>query len=344
MNFYQDNGYVEAHLWFDDPAPIVFAIGGRGIGKTFNALDVLTGEMPETKYIYMRRTQSQIDACKLPELNPFKSINKKKGRDYVMSAMGKYVAGIYHGVVEDGALKATGAPVGIGIALSVFSNIRGVDGLDYDLLLFDEFIKEHHERPIQAEGEAFLNAYETLNRNRELEGIKPLKAILLSNSNDLASPILDSFGLIDLVDKMQRKGRNYATAAHGMIAVYLYHDSPISKRKEATALYKATSNKDFSAMSLENSFSAANYEYVRALPLQEFKPLVSIGNCTVYQHASNNTFYVIDGVKSDNRYTTLPLEQKGFRRRYWFLYEAMLDKRLFYSNAAVKIRFERVWL
>ena len=66
VNYYLDNGFVNARIWFDDPAPFVIALGGRGIGKTFGALDYLTGE--GVKHIYMRRTQAQIDACKLCKL------------------------------------------------------------------------------------------------------------------------------------------------------------------------------------------------------------------------------------------------------------------------------------
>lgn len=343
---YTREGWINAQLWFNDPAPFVVCIGGRGTGKTFGALDILTS--PDNgygKFVYMRRSQSQIDACKLSELNPFKSINDARGRSVIMTAMGKYVAGIYNGQLDkDSVLRPAGEPVGIGIALSVFSNIRGVDGLGYDFLLYDEFIKETHEKPIKAEGSAFLNAYETLNRNRELQGRVPLKALLLSNSNDLSSPILDAMGLVKVVDHMQRKGQSRATAAGGAISVYLYQDSPISARKAATALYRvANNNGDFANMALHNKFSAANYEYVANKPLKEYRPLVSIGNVTVYEHVNNGTYYVVAGVKAEDRYSMLPIDIKGFRRNYWYLYEAMLQKSLFYASAPIKIEFEGVW-
>lgn len=341
-DLYLSDGWVNARLWFDDPAPFVIALGGRGIGKTFGALDVLT-EDGAPKHIYMRRTQAQIDACKLSELNPYKSVNEARGRSYIMSAMGKYTAGVYLGEEKDGALRPSGAPVGLGIALSVFSNIRGVDGLGYNVLLFDEFIKEAHERPFAREGDAFLNAYETLNRNRELQGREPLKAVLLSNSNDLRSPILDALGVVDLIDRMQRKGKHYASAADGAISIYLYPDSPISERKRETALYRVANSADFKQMALNNEFSAANYEGVRSCPLREFTPLVSIGDVTVYAHVNNGTFYVVDGVKAAIRYTTLPNDLKAFRRAYVYLYDALLRRDLFYASAPVKVRFERVF-
>ena len=341
-NLYTPEGWVNSQLWFDDPAPFVIALGGRGIGKTFGALDYLTsGDVP-IKHIYMRRTQAQIDACKVPELNPYKSVNDMRGRNYVLTAMGKYTAGLYRTELVDGVSKPVDPVLGLGIALSVFANIRGVDGLGYDILLYDEFIKERHERPFAHEGDAFLNAYETLNRNRELQGRRPLKAVLLSNSNDLASPILDALGVVGIIDKMQRKCRETGHVRDD-ISIYLYNDSPVSDRKRNTALYRVSNSEDFRNMALQNKFGAANYENVRSRPLREFTPLVSIGNVTVYAHASDGSFYVVDGIKAQERFTTLPNDIKSFRRSYYYLYEALLTKSLFYSSATAKIAFEKVW-
>ena len=340
---YLQNGYVNARAWFEDSAPFIVALGGRGIGKTFGALrELVSGK--HGKYIYMRRTQAQIDACKLAELNPFKSVNDATGSTEIIVPMGKYTAGIYKGKETDGVLKPDGAPDGIGMALSVFSNIRGVDGLGYRVLLYDEFIKESHERPIKNEGDAFLNCYETINRNRELQGMPPLKAILLSNANDLASPVLESLGIIEKIEKMQRTGKARSTHAGGTISIYLYADSPISAEKKNTALYKVTqAGSDFNNMALSNVFSAANYEYVGTAPINEYQPVASIGNITAYKHKSQHVYYIVRGVKSDIHYNMLPLDIKAFRRTYWYLYEAMLNRDLFYSSAAVKIEFENIW-
>ena len=119
-SLYLDSGFVDARLWFDDPAPFIVALGGRGIGKTFGALSVFaTGGADAGKLVYMRRTQAQIDACKLPELNPFKSVNDVCKTNILLTAMGKYTAGIYNGKEVDGVLRPDGEPRGIGIALSV---------------------------------------------------------------------------------------------------------------------------------------------------------------------------------------------------------------------------------
>jgi len=342
---YDENGFVNHALWYQDPAPFIIALGGRGTGKTYGALlDTVNGHYG--KIVYIRRNDTQLSAVKLPELNPFKRINADTGSNLMFAPMGKLTAGIYHGEDVDGVVKPVGAPVGIGVALSVFSNIRGVDGMDYQTVIFDEFIKEPHERPIKNEDQAFLNMYETLNRNREMPPLNmpPLKCLLLANSNDLRSPILDALGLVDILDRMLQKGQEYKSVRNGMLSIYLYQDSPISRAKAKTALYQVANNADFSQMALQNQFSKANYEYVKSCPLKEYHPLCTIGDVTVYEHnRDSGLYYVIDGIKSDVVYTTYPVDLRAFRQDYFFLYEALLDKSLYYSSASVKIRFERVW-
>lgn len=344
-SLYLPSGFVDHRLWVTDPAPFIIALGGRGTGKTYGALlDVAAGRYG--KIVYVRRNDTQLSAAKLPELNPFKRVNADTGSDLIFSSLGKNVSGIYHGEVKDGVLSPSGAPVGIGVPLSVFSNIRGVDGMDYQTIIFDEFIKEAHERPIKNEGDAFLNMYETLNRNRELPPLNqsPMKCLLLANSNDLRSPILDALGVVDVIDSMIRRGQEHKTVRDGVLSIYLYQNSPVSAAKAKSALYRVANSKDFSEMALENRFSEANYERVESRPLREYQPLVSIGDVTVYvSNADSDQYYVVDGIKAPEQYSTYPVSLRAFRADYFYLWEALLDKRLYYSSASVKIKFERVW-
>lgn len=344
-SLYLPSGFVDHSLWVSDPAPFILALGGRGTGKTYGALlDVAAGRYG--KIVYVRRNDTQLSAAKLPELNPFKRVNADTGSNLIFSSLGKNVSGIYHGEVKDGVLSPSGAPVGIGVPLSVFSNIRGVDGMDYQTIIFDEFIKEAHERPIKNEGDAFLNMVETLNRNRELPPLNqaPMKCLLLANSNDLRSPILDALGVVDVIDSMIRRGQEHKTVRDGVLSIYLYQNSPVSAAKAKSALYRVANSRDFSEMALENKFSEANYERVQSRPLREYQPLVSIGDVTVYvSNADNDRYYVVDGIKASEQYSTYPLSLRAFRADYFYLWEALLDKRLYYSSASVKIRFERVW-
>lgn len=337
---YNKNGWLNPEPLFSDEAPFVVACGGRGIGKTFNVLDYLIRN--DIKFIYLRRTQEQINAIKTPVLSPFNALNLKLGYHIGVGSLSKNTVGFYQQELdENGEYKNAGSPLGVGVALSTIASIRGIDGSLFDVILFDEFIAEKHERPIKAEQEAFLNAYETFNRNREVDGGKPLKCILLSNSNDLNSAILKAIGAREKLDNMIRKNISYCN--YGALSIYRYIDSPISEKKRKTALYTLTNNTDFVGMALNNQFSAANYEYVGNRPINEYKPIVSIGDMTIYEHKSNEEYYIVPGIKSKTRYTTLPNDIRSFRRHYWYLYQALLNRSIRFATASVKLDFDEIW-
>lgn len=336
--FYTKDGWVNAAAIFDDPAPFNICVGGRGIGKTFGVLKEVIdrGE----KFIYLRRTQSQIDAIKLKELNPFRAINEICHYNVVSGALGKYMGGFWFGDDEG---KPCGDVIGLSVALSTVASIRGLSVEDYNYCIFDEFVKEPHEKRTKSEDVSFLNCVETFNRNREQLGKPPMKFILLSNSNDLDSAILDAVGALRPLDEMIRKRQTYRVIHDGALSIYRYLDSPISEKKKNSVLYKVANSDDFMGMALKNEFSQSNYENVQRCDMKQFSPLVSIGGMTVYEHKSERLYYVVDGVKTDNYYTLYPNNIAAFQRKYWYLKEAMLVMKIKYASAPIKIAFEKVW-
>ena len=335
---YTADGWINAADVIDNPATFCVCVGGRGIGKTFGILNEVLKR--NIKFIYLRRTQAQIDTIKLKELNPFKAVNDVTGSDIVSGSLGKYMGAFWH---SDEKGNAIGSPIGIAVALSTVSNIRGMSTEDYELCIADEFIPEAHERPIRSEETCFLNCLETFNRNREFQGRSPMKVILLSNSNDLDSPILQAIGALRPLDEMIRKRKSYTEIRGGNVAIYRYIDSPITDRKRNTVLYQVSNNSDFNSMALDNEFAKANYENVARQDLKQYRPLVSIGGMTVFEHKTERLYYIVDGIKAETVYTLYPNSVAAFMRKYWYIKEAMLMLKVRYSSAPVKIAFEKIW-
>ena len=87
MRLYQPNGYLDMAAIRHAGYPFTIVINGRGTGKTFNGLyDLLSSG---TKFIYLRRTQTQIDQIRVPGLDPFSDINRKMGTTYIQAPMTK---------------------------------------------------------------------------------------------------------------------------------------------------------------------------------------------------------------------------------------------------------------
>ena len=342
MQLYTRDGWIDASLIVHSKSPFVLAIGGRGIGKSYGVLKMLYEE--KIPFVYMRRTQSQLDAMAVPALSPYNQINKDCGYKIVAGKNSKYTIGFYDGHEEkDGRIIPEGEPFSIGIALSTFASIRSLSAERFDAVLFDEVIPERHEKKLKEEELAFSNYLESLGRNREATGRPPLKVILLSNSNTLNSRIISAIGCTDAVDAMSRKGQSYKELFGGDVTIIRYLDSPISELKRNTALYRVIQNDDFQNMALSNEFAAADFEQVMNRPLNEYKMVVSIGECTICRHKSKPEYYVISGSKANIKYSMLPVDRASFQKSYLYIYTALLRKRVFFQSATVKLEFERAW-
>jgi len=340
MNLYTKDGWINYDIIKADKTPFILMLGGRGIGKTYAVLKDIVET--DKRFLYMRRKKDTIDKLKLPMLNPFNELNNDTGKPIIIDSFGNGLAGFYHAELIDEVLKPVGEQVGIAVSLASFATLRGISGALFDLVVYDEAIPEKAERPFKGEEEAFLNAVESLNRNRELTGKSPLKFLILSNSNDLNAPILRALNCVGDLDKMIRTGKNHVVIHDGALSIYRYLDSPISAKKKQTALYKIANNEEFEAMALSNKFSPSNYENVEPRPLAEFNPLVSIGGITVYEHKSRPEYYVIPGHKAREVYTTYKQSLVSFRRNYFYLKTAYFSRIVYFSTAPAKIEFERV--
>ncbi|MBO7732845.1 MAG: phage DNA encapsidation protein, partial [Methanobrevibacter sp.] len=141
--------------------PFKIIIGPRGCGKTYSVLDYMQEVSSESsKFIYMRRDGTEIDSCASDYGNPFKSLNMDKGYSISPFQISKFNG---FGIGND----ITAECIGYGVALSTFASMRSQDFSDVDRIFFEEFIPEKHKRKIKGEGQALLNVYETINRNRE---------------------------------------------------------------------------------------------------------------------------------------------------------------------------------
>lgn len=276
-NLYLENGYINCEYVLSYKLPITIVIGGRGTGKTFGMLDWCIQH--DQKIIFMRRTQGQTDLINKPEFSPINPVAAYRGLKATTKPISKYNSGIYLGDPEEEEPRL----LGFTAALSTFSNLRGFDASGVELLIYDEFIPEKHERPIKGEGDAFLNVYETVNRNRELQGRRPLRAVLLSNANRLDSPILAALDLVKVVDRMTKKGQCEYINNQSGIGIFLLMSSPISQQKGNTQIYKLTAGSNFAKMSLANAFAYDDMSDVRSLPLAGWKLQAQLGDYFIYK-------------------------------------------------------------
>ena len=328
------NGYINMSAIIEKGNAFTFIFGARGTGKTWGALEYCY--RMRLKFIYMRRTQTQLNLISIDDTNPFKSIDEA----ITVKPIRKEITGVY---LSDEEGKPSGAPIGYMMALSTIANVRGFDMSDIDVLIFDEFEGEAHERRIKAEDSAFFNAYETINRNRELIGRKPLKAVLMANSNDMAVPIILAFKLVHDLENMARKGQSVLNLDERNISLILMSLTPISEKKAQTALYKAVGGGTFTDMAINNRFSANDLTNVVTRSFKEYKPLVQVGEIFIYQHKDRRDYYISPHRHGSFNaiYEADTVSLKKWRKDYYILWLAHLNKLVFFEGYTEKVLFER---
>ena len=92
---YTKEGYLDfEEVMKTDPSDYIFMVGARAIGKTFGALKYALDH--GVKFIFMRRTQTQVDLIKSDDLSPFRAL-EQLGPDYMTMVrnINKNITGIY---------------------------------------------------------------------------------------------------------------------------------------------------------------------------------------------------------------------------------------------------------
>ena len=284
--------------------PFDISVSQRGFGKTYSVLKHFTHGGCKKKFMLMRRTQDELDllmdadGVESPS-NPFKAINEDTGTHISIKRVNKKMGAICeHEYVTDEETHITkmiyGKVIGYACSLSTIANLRGMDFSDVDTLCYDEFIPEKHIKKIANEGEAFLNAYETINRNRELKGDEPVRVFLLANANDIVSPILQVLGLSTIVERMQRNGTEHMYLDERGIALHLYKSQgkKFTSEKAKTQLYKATRGTRFSEMALENKFAYNDMSLVRYEQLSGYSPVCALDDAYIYKKKGERRIYI----------------------------------------------------
>lgn len=281
-NLYLSNGYLDMAQIIETGFPFIFLPAARGTGKTYGTLKYFFEK--DEEILLIRRLQSEADIQSSQAGCSYKAIYDDAGvSEYTFQGDKK---GLREVVYNDGSEWHGSAYMG---ALSTFATKRGISMPEIKHIVFDEFIAEPHVRPIKSEGMALANLYETVNRNRELTGEDPLQLICLSNSVNMNNDIFIYFGLIDHAEQMLRTGEEVRAIGNKLLIIP--QNSPISAKKQKTALYEAV-NAEFAEMAIKNKFILNDFSYVKPRKLSEYKCLYRVGELYVYRHKSNHEYYV----------------------------------------------------
>lgn len=284
MSVTDNEMYVNVYDYKNPDYPFQFFVGGRGTGKTYSMLGgAVEGEV-DNKFMYSRTTDKEyqvlLDKKGVEGANPFKRYNKDNNTNYGFSKINSALSGIYDREITDtGLLLPKGQPIGYGAALYNIADLRSLDFFDVTDWLWDEFIGEKHKIVMRELAQAFFNAYETINRNRELEEPykPPVNVFACANSNNIYNDMFKGLGIVADVEKMVRKKQTDKYYKDKKLAIHLLKNSPVfEEKKRQTALYCLTRGTQYAEMALDNKFVYDDFSLVGYKRLVDYAPVVSI--------------------------------------------------------------------
>lgn len=307
--------------------PFIFIAAARGTGKTYGTLRYFYEK--HDPIIQLRRTQVEADLQSIPDGSSYKKVMDDLHVEFSIRKRGKY------SILTD----SNDFGFCFNMALSTFASVRGIDFSSIDYVFFDEFITEPHVKKIKNEGMALANFFESVNRNRELEGRKPLQMICAANAVNMANDTFMYFDLIRDAEEMVNTGEEVRILGNKLLIIP--RNSPISRKKKKTALYQAV-NSEFLEMAINNKFILNDQTYVKKRPISEYRCIARIGVLYLYEHKSERTYYITQqkGI-TKNVYPDNYSGLEKARRALWRLVSRYLDGYIVFDSYESVVLFEK---
>ena len=284
-------------------------LGGRGIGKTYSAIDYVINS--GRQFMYLRTTEKQIDlSCGADRGNPFKKWAADHNRIIYINK-GSDINDVVEETVEEE--QPVIKRLGYACALSTFENLRGVDFSSIDIILYDEFIQI---QPFHFDAfRSFLNLYESVNRNRELDGMRPVQVFFLANTQEIDNPILIGFNLVTDIDTAIRAGQKKISRGDFYIELC---ESVVSRMKEQSVLYRNLDSDDqYKNEAIHNKFSRNDFSMIgKPKNLREYAPICNIDGIGILKHKSRKMFYCSKAVNNKVPYFNSKNQRGLFIRHY----------------------------
>ena len=307
-------------------------LGHRQIGKTYGTLKMLLDG--KRKFIYLRRTREEMDTVASNDLiSPFNPMAKEGHVVTIQKA----------GNVWD--IRENDESIGFGLGLPAVAGLRGFSGDAFTDLLFDEFIPEKGVRVLKTEADTFLNAYVTINGNREMEGRPPLRVWLLANPNNINSQILSALGLSDRVITMTDRDEEYY--CNNGVQIFRPKSAQVTEAHRGEAFFEhllqTNSAERFLGMALDNKFAYDETMLVGKLPMNGLKPICGYGDKMYFWERNDGYVYVCRAPHKKAHYENTEYDAERFRDRYLWMPDYYRAKRIKFADPLILSRFKEIF-
>ena len=277
-------------------------IGGRNTGKTYSALRYHLEN--HLKHVFVKRTIKDIDLLcagnnlgeKCPDVevdfSPYKSINRDFDTN-IKAFKIKEGVGAFYDQDEDG--RAAGSPYGYTVALSTVAKVKGFDLSDCESIIFDEFIPQPTERTSRTEGEAVMELYKTVSRDRTMRDRKELKLLLLANAVNVFNYTCEVLELTDIIAEMSMtQTETMYLEDRGIFIRILKTPEEIMAAEQKTGIYKAMAGTAWGRMAFSNEFAYNDFSNIKKIPVKGYSPYIKLSykGKEFFIYSNNDSYYM----------------------------------------------------
>ena len=311
----------------------------RGPGKTYSTLRMMIED--KKKFVFLKRTKDDVKILCAGgkhgvnfDMSPFVPLNRDFGWDIKPMKIEKGIAGFYHSNEEG---EPCGSPVGYCVALSAATDIKGFDLSECDYLIFDEFIPKAYELVKRNEGDALLDIYMTISRDRIKRGRGELKLICLANATSINNPTFNILDVTDTAADMDIYDQEYIYQNERKILLHNIHMDPADEPEEKSGIEVAMTGTAWHEMSFSGHFAYDDFSAVKHQRLKGYAPYVSYiyKKKQVYIYRKDGYFY-----SCYSRTDKCPVfnlsrenEQKRFFNEYiWELRDACIEDKMQFTH------------
>lgn len=309
----------------------------RAGGKTYSTLRYMIEN--KKKFVFLKRTKDDIDLlCAHKknvnfDLSPFVPLNRDFGWNIKPLKIQKGIAGFYQSN-EDG--EPFGDPVGYCVALSAASDVKGFDLSECDYLIFDEFIPKAYEIVKRNEGDALLDIYMTISRDRIKRGRGELKLICLANATSINNPTFNILDVTDVAADMDIFEKEFVYQDERKILLHKIMGID-ADAEEKSGIEVAMTGTAWADMSFGGSFAYDDFSSVKHQRMKGYAPYVSYiyKKKQVFIYQKDGYFYA--NFSKNNKCPVFNLsrenEQKRFFNEYIYeLREACIEDKMTFTH------------
>lgn len=310
----------------------------RGPGKTYSVLWL--AYYSNFPIIYMKRTDKDVERIlkEQPDIKLDPSPYAPLKKDKLIRVAGSKIDDGFGAFYEaDNEGQPTGRLLCYVLSFNKITTYKGNDFSEVELLVFDEFIPQLGERIKRSEGEALLDLYQTVSRDRQKRGRKPLKMILFANAEQISVPVTQELEIIDDMADLNASGKtHFYNQDRDILLHHITNEEVPIKEEEKEGIFKGMAGTAWHDKSFGGQFIHNDFTNVVERSLKRGKPILQLKYKThfyyIYYKEEKGTYYMCS--HPAKAYRQYDLNRENEQKKFY--YDYLIDLR----EACIEERFK----